>query len=322
MLKSFCKKNDGGAGNALPANRQLNDDIKRLYNLGAKVATSEGKGADGTTTTTETYDARYTRAVYSQAFNWIGDSQLGAIPGPGNSWGLKVNPCWPEAIVPDDPGWVLQNSDPWYQQHGAPAVGFNAYRQLPPVQSVVSANSILVEHGYWGVSINGYPAPPAAPNKMMMARRDINQTEEYDGWTPRGRSLPNRGSLVMEDGSLVVRDEETGAERKIARDEIADFDELEVIQCDDEQCTKERRALAEHGDNLDDWVLMPAAKRSMSPPEYVEAISTSVPVPPKGKRDAGAGAAAVDASPSPSRVAVSFGRRAPEHALPRATGRV
>ena len=320
MWRAFCKKNDGGVGNALPADRKI-DNIKSLYKLGAKVATQENKGTDGTTTTTETYDAHYSRAVYSQAFDWAGDVNLGgAIPAAGNDWGLRKNPCWPEAILEDDPGFVLQTNDPYYVARGPPAVGFAAYRVLPPVQSVIDANSKLVENGYWGVDMNqaGYPPPPAHPNKLMV-RRDANETEtEYDSWMPRGRSLPKRGSLMIKDDQLAVRDEQSGALRMIARDELDDYDELEITKCADAQCTKERRAL-----DGDEWVMIPAAKRSMSPPAYVEAVSTSVPsVPGTNNRRREAVDDTVHTSPSPSKVARFFGRRAPEHDLPKPTGPV
>ncbi|KAF3051100.1 hypothetical protein E8E11_003704 [Didymella keratinophila] len=125
----FCSKNDGGKGNGqMKVKNRMeipNSDLQKLQ--------SKREQVNGQTTTTY-YDATYTRAVFSMSFDWGGKP----APGPSNDWYLYDNPCWPEAIAFDDPGYVLATDDNWYATAGSPQqkdereVQKALYKDTPP----------------------------------------------------------------------------------------------------------------------------------------------------------------------------------------------
>ena len=310
LWNGVCASHDGGEGNALPANRQPSDSKLTLYSLGPLISTSsEVNGQE--TTWTETYDAKYTRAVWSLAFAW--NNALPGGPDKGNAWGMSVNPCWPSVIASDDPAWALMTDDPWYRNGGSPpACGLAAYKDEPPLPIWSSANTKLVDMKLPAIQINGYPTFNYKGSGNRLMKRELNETAEPEGWTPRGRSLP-KISVKIVDGQFAVRDDETGTSHIVAPEELDEYDEIELEECADRFCTEERRQLAN-----DQWVYMPGPRRSMSPPAHVEAVSTSLPVAElKLKREAEALAAG--AVPGFNRVAMPFGRRSPQHNLPKPT---
>ncbi|KAF2466463.1 uncharacterized protein BDR25DRAFT_359791 [Lindgomyces ingoldianus] len=84
----------------------------KLMSLKSKSVKSSG------TSTTEFYEAGLMRTTFSISFNWAG----ALTPNYGNDWGLRANPCWPEDIVSEDPGFVLLTDDNWYNTAPSSAV--------------------------------------------------------------------------------------------------------------------------------------------------------------------------------------------------------
>ena len=144
----WCAKNDGGKGNG-----QYHDDARRMDQLnealvkptGKQLGQPSSKTDKGTTTTYVTYAAEYTRAVFSMVFDWQG-SDLGEAPSESNSWGLKLNPCWPEALVPDDPGWCLKTDDPWYEKHTPKFDQRKLYDEAPNNDLLAVAERWMAQH--------------------------------------------------------------------------------------------------------------------------------------------------------------------------------
>lgn len=50
-------------------------------------------------------------------FTW---TKWGHAANPPISDGLRENPCWPEKLAPDDPGFALLTADPFYQGNKPP----------------------------------------------------------------------------------------------------------------------------------------------------------------------------------------------------------
>ena len=155
---AWCDKNDGGKGNG-----QYHDDARRMGQLnealvkptGKQLGQASTKTDKGTTTTYVTYAAEYTRAVFSMVFDWQG-SDLGGAPSEANSWGLKLNPCWPEALVPEDPGWCLKTDDPWYEKHTPKLDQRKLYDEAPNNELVAMAEGWMAQH----------------PDKVLMGHKD------------------------------------------------------------------------------------------------------------------------------------------------------
>lgn len=101
----FCNKRDGGEGNAQyikkakASKSEVNHELVELQQPGETIKNTQGLK----TTTTTLYEAKFTRAVFEMDFDWTGVNK----PSRENDWRLRENPCWPEDIVPDNPGYVL-----------------------------------------------------------------------------------------------------------------------------------------------------------------------------------------------------------------------
>ena len=103
--RKFCANNDGGAGNnQYNKDGQLNKDLVRPLN---RLRSASTVGRDEKTTITEWWDAKYTRAVFDMRF----DRRWPLDPPEQHHWGPADNACWPSAIAPNDPGFVLLTND-------------------------------------------------------------------------------------------------------------------------------------------------------------------------------------------------------------------
>ncbi|KAF2429075.1 hypothetical protein EJ08DRAFT_306237 [Tothia fuscella] len=139
--RGFCDQNDGGAGNGqfLQTGRNKGDLNEKLVDLIKPGNEITQKGVNGKTTTTTQFAAKYTRAVYVLAF----DNSWPQMPSQGNDWGLRDNACWPEDLVPNDPGFVLLNDDNWYTTAGShiPDAQKQEYAKAPDQQRRLDADT-------------------------------------------------------------------------------------------------------------------------------------------------------------------------------------
>ncbi|KAL9113309.1 MAG: hypothetical protein Q9227_002644 [Pyrenula ochraceoflavens] len=254
LWTSFCDNNDGGAGNGQTYKRdnqnanvkegQLN---KRLVSL-QEPAKKKNKGADGTTTAI--YDADFTRAVFALDFDWTGVDK----PTKQNNWGLKENPCWPQDIVPDDPGYALLEDDNWYNT----AAPKNAKDDRPKYKD--PPDDDRVERADQNRKARGLPPAKADPN---------------DGQRLRPRSLQ-----MLPDGGIALRDETANLTRRLTEDEIRR--DIQVIECADRMCTRERGDLEEQGEDETNVVVLPGEVVPLTNPvENPDTIPTAKTEPRK-----------------------------------------
>jgi hypothetical protein len=70
---------------------------------------SVGKGKNAKTKT-------ITQTKFSATVDWVPHFSITSFPQApaGSDDGLRLNDCWPSAIAPQDPGFVLLSVDPWY----------------------------------------------------------------------------------------------------------------------------------------------------------------------------------------------------------------
>ncbi|KAM0723276.1 hypothetical protein Q7P37_001477 [Cladosporium fusiforme] len=239
LWRRFCKEHDGNVGNAQRVNPKYpsknkvpntntltwgGGDVITLPVNGLRVKKHTGK--DQTTTTTSIWDkATYTRAVFSMAFDYRNNEK----PSKQNNWYLQYNGCWPEDIIPEDPGFALMTSDKWYDDHlGYPKAKASRtrYNSAPSAKEVVDAQD----------------------------RRKRNS---------RGKTRPPRAvgaeKLELHEGRLVARDIETNATRPLTDEEIQHH--VEVVPCQNERCSAEL-----HGRELDPGDLFITAIQPPSTP--------------------------------------------------------
>ena len=262
---AFCKNNDGGNGNGQEKDGKLNKNLVKPKNhLGSHEVTVRG-----TTTTYVSYSAEYTRAVFSMDFKWDG-SELGRAPDDSNSWGLDRNPCWPQAIVPNDPGYCLNTNDPWYNNHVPNPDLRMQYSQQPSPQVIKSAEAWLKRHNEVQVQaqVGSNPAPKRPPPGGSGSTPGPKKGPTNPPAAGHKRSLD-----LLEDGLLAIRDDEFNVTRRLTDEEIKR--DIEVIQCADRTCSKERRSYA----NEEGVIFIPGSRPAMSPPESVEAVATVVAGP-------------------------------------------
>jgi len=168
LWNDWCGKNDGGERNSQFAKNEkdLNTDlVKPAKKL--KERKEKGKGKDNPETVYETWSVEYHRATFFMVFEWK-RSDLKVEPSEGNSWGLKINPCWPQAIVPMEPGWVLDTEDDWYTKHGhipKPDLRKRYPGKDEPKQDLIDeAEAWLIKHPEIKVG-GGKPGNPGDPKR-------------------------------------------------------------------------------------------------------------------------------------------------------------
>ncbi|GKT82293.1 glycoside hydrolase family 18 protein [Colletotrichum tofieldiae] len=120
IWKGFCSSEDGGAGNGqLNALGKVNDKLVKLKGNPHNSITVQG----GTTTTYLEYEADFTRAVATLAFDWTGVNN--GIP--------------PDAL--GDPGYAILTEDKWYNGPWIPAADKAQRPQYRLVPSDASFNA-------------------------------------------------------------------------------------------------------------------------------------------------------------------------------------
>lgn len=176
MWTRFCANNDGGNGNFQTYTK--NDEGKKrrkgsintelVTGVGQALSEGEHEGEDGTMTTTFTYDnAKFTRAVFEMKFDWAG-----VDPPSAPDWGLKANPCWPQGIVPDDPGYVLLTEDKWYNK--PPDPDYRKFYSEPPPASLAKAAKLPSGAKRPGSPSNNNPNPPSKPTQAQETTRELS----------------------------------------------------------------------------------------------------------------------------------------------------
>lgn len=209
LWNGICRDHDGGAGNGQfygdkpPKGKKPGEVNTSLLDLKNPQETSH-VGKDKKTTTVTKFEAHYQRAVWEVKFEW----EQGKIPSSHNSWFLAENPCWPQAIAPNDPGFVLLTNDKWY----------NTGKYLPD-------------------RTKEYAEPPTDQHTS-------DAIENLKKWHKMGYKRDTSGLLLENIGDgLVIR--EANLSRKLTKEEVQN--NLEVIDCKDRTCSEERAQLdAEH----------------------------------------------------------------------------
>lgn len=245
---NFCAKEDGGKENGQRHKTgqnagKINTELVSMPSSGKEKTT---KGGNGKMTTVTEFEVKFTRAVFEMQF----DKLWPEMPSKENDWGLRQNPCWPEDILPDDPGYVLLTDDNWYKTAMPPKDHRADYAKPPPKEMIEAAE------GRRGTKRPHSPDEPD-PNKR-----------------PEGEQQAKRGLALGEDG-LGIRD--GGAVRKLTRREMEE--DIEVIQCADRLCSKERRALGDGQEADGSVIVIPGTAPATMPSENVDAIPTRLPVP-------------------------------------------
>lgn len=249
--KKFCTNHDGGAGNGQfhgednnkGSKGQVNEDLVSLKGPGKEI---KHKGPNDKTTTTTQYEAKYTRAVFEIKF----DQLWPTMPSGGNDWGLKENPCWPEDIVPDDPGFVLLTDDPWYTTAASEKVRdqvkASLYATRPPKEMKDRADKARDQRGQ---------KRPHSPD-------DNGPNKQPAGNPPSKRALEIIDGFAIRDVNITRRLTDKEVERNV-----------EIIQCADRTCSEERRILGEE----DGVLVIRGEGPSMTPPTNVDTVPTIHP---------------------------------------------
>lgn len=159
--------------------------------------------------------------------------------GGDDDYMLSSNPCWPKSVLPNDPGFNLLTDDPWYK-HAQPEA--TKYTKSYGVQGDIP-QELLAKAG------QKRPASPGTPKR----KRDDAVLLE-----------------VLDDG-LAIRDGNNT--RRITDDEVKR--DIEITTCEDHDCLKERRALAEAGD--DSYVVFPGDPPPKEPSANADTVATAVP---------------------------------------------
>ncbi len=240
LWAAFCSKNDGGQGNGQFKNADVNKDLVSLSGPG-KVIKNEGD--DKKTTTSTQYEAQYTRAVIEIKFPHDWPQKAGAK----NNWGLEENPCWPQDIVPNDPGYVLLTNDNWYTTRMPSEDLRKSYSKRPPADVKAKADKLQGQKR------------PASPN-------DSGSNKQPKAKPP---SAPSKRALEYIEDGFAIRD--VNLTRRLTEEEMKR--DVEIIQCTDRTCSKERRALGDE----DGVLVIPGEAPPMTPPTNVDTVPTILP---------------------------------------------
>ncbi|PPJ57287.1 hypothetical protein CBER1_09015 [Cercospora berteroae] len=243
IWNSFCDKEDGGDYNGQRVRkRQIGDDEALKgddsYNqvmLNSKLldlkmpATRTVKGSDGTVTEFSTWkDIAFTRALYEIAFDWTGVDK----PAPGNDWNLKENPCWPKDIAPLDPGYAILTDDPWYRTAAMP----NDYKKSVTEGALYAGAPPKSMH-----DAAKRARPDAEKDRPAPERTGSEQAQDPE--PPAKAPKPPQKRLELIDNRIMLRDDLLNTTRPLTEEELRH--DVEIIQCADRHCRKERRELGE-----------------------------------------------------------------------------
>ena len=299
LWANWCKSNDGGSGNGqfLKNGKDLNEKfVTKVKSLDGH--TEKGKGNGDSDTVYETWSVKYQRATFSMTFDWKG-GDLGGEPNEANFWGLDINPCWPKAIVPEDRGWVLDINDDWYKAHVPNPDIRGQYKQAPSQDLIDKANAWL--HDNQDFKVGGDAGGPKRQNSDD--GQGANKAQKIGG-TPIN-SRRHKRSLHIRHGLLALRDHESNTTRLLTEEELSN--NIEVTNCADRTCSKERRALETAQGNGESVLVIRGQGPQMTPPAEVEAVPTATPIFPR--REA-------------ARLVGSIRRRGASPNLPMATDRI
>ncbi|CAK1366362.1 unnamed protein product [Cercospora beticola] len=268
---SFCDQEDGGDYNGqrvrkrqtLKGKKLEDDDSYNQVSLNSRLldlktpVTRKVKGSDGTVTEYSTWkDVPFTRALYEIAFDWTGVDK----PAPENDWNLKQNPCWPKDIAPLDPGYAILTDDPWYKTAAMP----NEYKKS------VTEGSLYAD------------APPKSMHEAAKkARPDVEKgrpapertgsEQAGDPEPPAKAPKPPQKRLELIDDRIMLRDDLLNTTRPLTEEELRH--DVEIIQCADRHCQKERKELGED----DHSIVVPGTGPPTVPP-----ANPAVPTPVSG----------------------------------------
>ena len=275
LWTKWCNDNDGGLGNGqfLKNGKDLNENlVTKVRNLDEH--TEKGKGNGDSDTVYETWSVKYQRAIFSMTFDWkAGD--LGGEPNEGNSWGLQINPCWPKAILPGDPGWVLDVDDDWYKNHVPSPDLREQYGGAPSQDLIDKANAWLQDNQDF--KIGGDGGGPKRQNSHD--GQGANKAQKVGGTSNNSRRR-KRSLHVSRHGLLGIRDDKFNTTRLLTGEELSN--NIEVTNCADRTCSKERRALEQAGGGDDESVLVIRGQGpQMTPPADVEAVPTDTSILPR-----------------------------------------
>lgn len=275
LWAGWCSDNDGGSGNGqfLKNSKDLNEKlVTKVKNLDEH--TENGKGKGDSDTVYETWSVKYQRAIFSMTFDWKG-GDLGGEPTDANFWGLQMNPCWPKAILPEDPGWVLDVDDDWYKVHIPSPDLREQYGQAPLQDLIDKANAWLQDNQDFKVG-----GDAGGPKRQKSDDGQGANKAQKVGGTPNNSRRRKRSLHVSRHGLLGVRDHELNTTRLLTEEELSN--NIEVTRCADRTCSKERRALEQTAGGKDESVLVIKGQGpQMTPPADVEAVPTATSVPPR-----------------------------------------
>ena len=254
----FCAKQDGGAGNS-----QLEGEAKEfngknhnkdLVQLDANPKVVNNKG-----TKTTQYQATFTRAIFEMHF------ENGPADWKAKNYGLDDNPCWPKDILPDDPGYVLLTDDAWYIKTAPEEAKKHtkAYEDPAPKDMIKRAKAKVGEKR---------PASPEDESKNKEGKSDKGKGKQKDDG---GSGAKKRSLEVIELGDqgpvLAVRDDQFNVTRRMTPEEM-DRD-VQIVDCEDEECSHERRALSAR----EDFIVIPGEKPPTAPVANDDVVPTIVP---------------------------------------------
>lgn len=312
LWTGFCAEHDGGKFNGQrvrkPTRKEKEQENANKKGKGKEKEKGEGKNKDdgnedenfstvalntkllkdgklpkskavdgGEGTITEIYDVlTFTRAVFEMKFSFDDDK-----PSKENDWWLRKNACWPQAIVPDDPGFVLLTDDPWYNDHADAKKTVAEYANIPSRARFEKANEIRIKELGPGNALV-YPGDPGSDS-------DEN---------PRPKKAPKTGSgsgsrrkrLQYVNDRLLLRDDAFNVTRPLTKEELAY--NVEVTPCSDRHCSRERKESTD-GDDQDSLyipgvgppsipaanVAIPTLVTSIMPLEYARRSSLSADMP-------------------------------------------
>lgn len=167
-----------------------------------------------------------------------------------------MNPSWPKDIAPLDPGYQLTVDDPWYASHkeAREFMQENDYAKEPN-QAILKA------------------AQEKRPDVILPgAKRPAGQ---ISGNSPGGsrQGSPSRRDEILEivDGRIMARDQVLNTTRPLSAQEIRN--EIEIRECSDRLCTKERRESVD-GQLVKASVVIPGYAPPADMPSANEAVPT------------------------------------------------
>ncbi|KAK0610895.1 hypothetical protein B0T14DRAFT_500090 [Immersiella caudata] len=161
MFREFCIDNAAAVKKKQPTDPDLVDP--KFIVTKEQNSRTDKAGPGGTPTVFTTVSVQTGHAVFDIQ-DWDNlPEEPDALPDDQKWHGLKENPCWPKALAPEDPGFVLLTNDEFYMtQHTALSDFTASYTEFPDVQVLINAMG--------GVQAN--LIPPFAVSTLQQAEYD------------------------------------------------------------------------------------------------------------------------------------------------------